>query len=107
MLVPFYVIFDPLEHLSHGVLRGFRLVNRSYHSVSVDQFSEIGLGLRLWRGIYEDYDETWLRWCDQTGRVIPTGKEKSNPDCAKAEEERQRTDKLRDQLRSLGIDPCA
>jgi Putative restriction endonuclease len=121
MQIPFYVIFDPMENLGHGVLRGFRLLDRSYQSTSVDHFPGIGLGLRLWRGVYEDYEETWLRWCDLNGEVIPTGKEKSScegvlakegpqlaeRERARAEQERQRAEKLRDQLRSLGIDPCA
>jgi Uma2 family endonuclease len=107
MQIPFYVIFDPSEHLGHGVLRGFRLLDRSYQPMSVDHFPGLGLGLRLWRGVYEDYEETWLRWCDLTGAVIPTGKEKSSHEKALAEQERQRAEKLRDQLRALGIDPSA
>ena len=119
--VPYYVIFDPEEHLRHGALRGFHLVERSYQPVSVDQFPGLGLGLRLWTGVYEDYQETWLRWCDAVGEIIPTGKERNLQASAqaqqerqraeqerqRAEQERQRAEQLREQLRALGIDPSA
>jgi Uma2 family endonuclease len=98
MRIPYYVIFDPLNHLEHGTLRGFRLVDRNYQSMSTDLFPGIGLGLRQWQGVFEDCKTMWLRWCDATGEVIPTGKEKN-------EQLSQQVDRLRDQLRSLGIDP--
>jgi TATA-box binding protein (TBP) (component of TFIID and TFIIIB) len=39
-----------------------------------------------------------LRWCDQEGKVIPTGAER-------AETEHQRAELLAQKLRELGIDP--
>ena len=43
--------------------------------VNAGWLSEVGLGVRLWRGVYEGLIETWLRWHDQAGSVIPTGAE--------------------------------
>jgi hypothetical protein len=91
--VPYYVIYDPLELLGEGVLRVFALRGRTYEPMAVQWFPEIGLGLTLWHGIYEAKQTQWLRWCDQEGRVIPTGAE--------------RAEKLAAQLRALGVEPSA
>lgn len=40
----------------------------------------------------------WLRWWDSQGNLLLTGEER-------AEQERQRADRLAEQLRSLGIEP--
>jgi len=29
----------------------------------------------LWQGEFEGHTNTWLRWCDAAGNVIPTGEE--------------------------------
>jgi Uma2 family endonuclease len=89
--VPYYVLYDPLELLRGGVLRVFALHGRTYEPMNVHWIPEVGLGLTLWRGKFEGKDTQWLRWCDQEGRVIPTGAE--------------RADKLAAQLRALGIEP--
>jgi hypothetical protein len=91
--VPYYMIYDPLELLRGGVLRVFALRGRTYEPMSVPWIPEVGLGLTLWRGNYEGKDTQWLRWCDQEGRVIPTGAE--------------RAEKLAAQLRALGVEPSA
>ncbi|MCY7321806.1 MAG: Uma2 family endonuclease, partial [Phormidesmis sp. CAN_BIN36] len=39
-----------------------------------------------------------LRWCDQEGRVIPTGAEGR-------EIEHQRAERLAERLRAMGVDP--
>jgi hypothetical protein len=58
----------------------------------------VGLGLTLWRGSFEGTDASWLRWCDQDGSIIPTGAER-------AEQERERAERLAPRLRELGVDP--
>jgi Uma2 family endonuclease len=119
--VPYYVIFDPLDQLSGGVLRLFELRRRSYEPISVAWFPEVGLGLTLWQGRYEEMEATWLRWCDQQGRVVPTGAERAEQERQRAEQERQqveqerqraeqerqRAERLAAQLRALGIAPQA
>ena len=37
----------------------------------------VGLGLRLWQGKFEGFEDTWLRWCDANGEIIPTGEERA------------------------------
>jgi Uma2 family endonuclease len=133
--VPYYVIFDPLNLLGGGVLRVFACQQGVYEPLAGAWFASVGLGIRLWPGVYEDTTDVWLRWCDRDGRVIPTGKEKSEyeaqraeqerqraeqerqraeheaqraeHEAQRAEQERQRAEQLRAQLRALGIDPTA
>jgi hypothetical protein len=73
----------------------------------------------LWQGVYEGLLQTWLRWCDRDGVVIPTGAERAAHECQRseaaeqraeaaeqrAEQERQRAERLAAQLRALDIEP--
>jgi hypothetical protein len=94
----YYVIFDPDDLLSGGVLRAFILRGRQYDAVEPQWFPEVGLGLTLWPGTYQGLEATWLRWCDRDGRVIPTGAER-------ADEYAEKIQRLAAQLRSLGVEP--
>jgi Uma2 family endonuclease len=135
MGVLYYIIYDPQEYLGQGVLRAFALREGSYEPIDCSWLPAVGLGLILWRGAYEGVEETWLRWCDQDGQVIATGRERSEQERQQAEEarrqaeeaqrqaeeaqrqteeahrqaeqERQRAERLAAQLRALGIDPSA
>ncbi len=42
----------------------------------------VGLGLRLWPGTFVGHQDTWLRWCDAGGEIVPTAEERA----AQAEE---------------------
>jgi hypothetical protein len=71
----------------------------------------VELGLRLWHGVYEDFEDDWLRWVDEEGRPVPTGKERADAAGERAEQERQRADaerqradRLAEQLRQLGVE---
>jgi hypothetical protein len=81
--VEYYVIFDPLRLLSNEILRVYRRQRNSYRRMRQTWFPEVGLGLRLWEGLYEGKWALWLRWCDREGRLIPTGAERA----ARAERE--------------------
>src|SRR5205085_5926304 len=76
--VPYYVIFDPDDFLHGGVLRVFQRQGITYQPFARPwYFTDLGLGLDLWQGRYEDVDGTWLRWCDAQGHWIPTGVERA------------------------------
>ena len=84
-------------------------------------FDDIGLGVTLWHGEYQGCEDTWLRWCDRVGAVIPTGEERAEAERARAEAERaraeteharaeaerERAERLAAKLRAAGIDPDA
>jgi hypothetical protein len=98
--IPYYIIYDPEEWLGRGVLRAFTLREGRYEAIDPGWLPELGLGVKLWQGTYEGHENSWLRWCDQQGQVIPTGAER-------AEEERRRAERLAARLRELGVDPEA
>ena len=79
----------------------------------------VQLEVVLWQGVYEGLEQTWLRWCDQEGRLILTGAERAEHEHQRAEHEHQRAEhehqraehehqraeRLAAQLRSLGVEP--
>ena len=97
--VPYYVIFDPGNFLDDDVLRIFKLDVRRYVAYHESYFPEVGLGVTLWEGSYEDSKPSlWLRWCDAQGNLILTGAER-------AAREAERAALLAAKLRELGVDP--
>ena len=105
--VTYYAIFDPKHKLSKDTLKIYRLVGGAYQPLSGNQLDGIGLGLVIWKGKYEGADGTWLRWCDPSGVVIPTGKERADTQEQRADTQEQRAERLAARLRELGIDPDA
>jgi uncharacterized protein YciI len=61
----------------------------------------------LWEGSYEDTTTTWLRWVDEEGHLVLTGKELAEREAARASREAARAERLADKLRELGVDPDA
>ena len=97
--VRYYAIYDWDRLLSDETLRAFRLEGEAYEPMREPVwFPEVGLGLRVVDGRYEDMEAAWLRWVDSRGELVPTGREL-------AEAARQRADRLAEQLRQLGIKP--
>jgi hypothetical protein len=90
--VLYYVIFDPDNLLGGGVLRAFALNQGEYEPIDPGWLPRVGLGLTLWQGTFEGCSDTWLRWCDREGRVIPTGEERAEEERRRAEEERRRAE---------------
>jgi hypothetical protein len=118
--VLYYVIYDPDNVLKGGVLRVLELHGRRYEARPDSRLPEVGLGLTFWQGEYERANELWLRWCDQEGQLIPTGRERAEQAEQRAEQERQRAEqerqraaekderlkRLEAQLRAMGIEPA-
>lgn len=107
--VPYYAVFDPLRQLQKpdemngSVLKVWALSVGRYTELPPSQvfwFETVGLGLTLWDGVFEGQQDSWLRWCRQDGRVIPTGKER-------ADQSQQKTERLAERLRQMGVDPDA
>jgi Uma2 family endonuclease len=122
IMVKYYVIFDPFQKLKKGVLRVYALERSQYKLMKKPYFfPEAGLGLKLWHGMFEGKEATWLRWCDARGKLIPTGKEKAEQEKRRATKARQQSQqekqraqaaeekakRLAAKLRKLGIDPDA
>jgi hypothetical protein len=89
--VSYYVVFDPFDLLHQGVVRAFELRGGVYEAIDPRWLPGVGLGLTLWEGAYEGLRGQWLRWCDQTGKLLLTSQE--------------RIERLSEKLRALGVDP--
>ncbi len=100
MGIQYYVIFDPLKLLSDEVLRGyeFNLPTRRYRQMKQTWFPLIGLRLKLWSGEFEGKPETWLRWCDKEGQIIPTGAELARRERQRAQQEQQRAEQAESKI---------
>ena len=100
MGVGYYVIHDPLRQVMDDELRVYRLSGGSYKR-QAPRFPELRLGLTLWDGVFEAVRSRWLRWVDEHGVLIPTGREQ----CRRAGEEHCADEELASLLRRSGIDP--
>ncbi|MFN0120064.1 MAG: Uma2 family endonuclease [Blastocatellia bacterium] len=87
----YYVVYDPTRRLGEEQLYVHELEALHYRRRADAMLPELGLGLTLWEGVFEDKTDTWLRWTDGAGRLLPTGEE--------------RAARLAARLREMGIDP--
>jgi Uma2 family endonuclease len=122
----YYAIYDPQQIVLDEPLQVYELVVGEFFPKDDTYLNKIGLGLKLWEGVFEEKHAWWLRWCDSEGNVLLTGAEKSEQERRRAdeaeqraekaeqraEEERQRAERERigrerliAQLQSLGIKP--
>jgi hypothetical protein len=103
--VLYYVIFDPRRVLSQELVRAFELRDGAYVRRDPSWLPAVQLGLTLWDGEYERQPGQWLRWREQDGSLIPTGRERAEQERQRADQEQQRAEKLAAQLRAAGIEP--
>jgi Uma2 family endonuclease len=94
----YYVIYDPLRQVMPDVLTVYRLHGSVYERQETSQFPDLKLGLTLWDGTFEGKRATWLRWTDEHGGLIPTGKERAEQAEHQLLQERQRAEQVADQL---------
>ncbi|MCS7325451.1 MAG: Uma2 family endonuclease [Thermoflexales bacterium] len=109
-----YIVYDPALQTGREPLRIYTLMQGRLRRTDETWFDEVQLGVTLWRGTYEEREDTWLRWCDRDGVLILTGVERAETERQRAEAERQRAEaeraraeRLAAKLRAAGIDPEA
>lgn len=128
MHIPYYIVYDPFAELSKEMngqaLHIYALRNGTYQKMDDFWLEGVGIGVRVWEGLYEGNRAEWLRWCDERGKVFPTGVERilevtsrADEEKSRAEAEKQRADsldtalsaerdraeRLAERLRALGI----
>lgn len=99
--VPYYVIYDPEHHLSSRRLRIFQMSGASYIEKVDSVFPEVGLSLVEWEGHFDGLTCVWLRWATLGGKLLAVGTEERD----RAEQERERAERLAEKLKSMGVDP--
>ncbi|MEH2145554.1 Uma2 family endonuclease [Nostoc sp.] len=98
---PFYGIYE----VNKASVEVYELIGGQYQLLTANErghypIHPLGVELGLWQGQYQNMELPWLRWWDSQGNLLLTGEER-------AEQERQRNERLVAQLRSLGIEPKA
>ncbi|MBW4616294.1 MAG: Uma2 family endonuclease [Desmonostoc vinosum HA7617-LM4] len=97
----FYGIYE----VKKASVEVYELVGGKYQLLAANerghyQIAPMEVELGIWQGEYQNVELPWLRWWDLQGNLLLTGDER-------AEQERQRADRLAEQLRSLGVEPEA
>jgi len=95
MRVWYYIIYDPQHFIQKEALRVYELSAKGYIPIIDNHLSQIGLKVTLWEGIYEGRMDTWLRFCDNEGNLIPTGFERAETERKKAEQAQQDAETVR------------
>ncbi len=76
--VQYYIVYDPYRILKGDDLYIYEIgFGKRYQRRSDPILPDVGLGVTVWQGIYEDGEAPWLRWCDEKGNLIATGKERA------------------------------
>ncbi|MDM8551541.1 Uma2 family endonuclease [Desulfobacterales bacterium HSG2] len=89
--VRYYIIFDPQKLIQKDALRIYELFGRQYIPKVDRGLPKAGLSVTLWKGVFEEKHNTWLRWVDHEGKLIPLGREQ-------AKTEKKRADKAEKQV---------
>ncbi|HIK03338.1 MAG TPA: Uma2 family endonuclease [Trichormus sp. M33_DOE_039] len=99
--VPTYITYDPYEPiLEVRCLQDGKYVLQPPDTNGCFWIPELELFLGIWYGERFCQTMNWLRWWDSEGNLLLWSSEK-------AEQERQRAEKLAAKLRELGVDPDA
>jgi Uma2 family endonuclease len=100
--VLYYAIYVPSRRYrrKRESLEVYRLVDGDYILQPGSQvwIPEIGLAIGRERGVYLGRSREWLYWYDATGQKLPTPEEL-------VQQERERSERLAQRLRNLGINP--
>lgn len=98
--IPFYAIYE----VKKSAVEVYELINNRYKKCQPNDrghypIPPMGVELGIWQGTYlGDQPLPWLRWWDREGNLLLTGDER-------AEQEKQRAERLAAKLRELGINP--
>ena len=125
--IAYYVVYDPENFISERPLRIFTRRGLHYAAITDAWLSEVGLGLVLWEGSYEDMTQVWLRWCNQRSELLANGqealvekerllaieseraeqeKQRAGREAQRADDAERRAAVLAAKLAALGIDPA-
>lgn len=112
----YYVVYrpNPSFRRQRQPLEIYKLGKKGYQLISHEPvwMPEIGLGLGRERGTHMGLEREWLYWYDNNGTRLLTPEEvaaaavfKAKQEAAKAEQARDKAERLAQKLKELGIDP--
>ncbi|MBC7795810.1 MAG: Uma2 family endonuclease [Pyrinomonadaceae bacterium] len=91
--IKYYAVFDPERHITDDVLQIFELIGNRYELRNDYVLPALGLRLIIWEGKFENWQERWIRWRDNSnGELLLTGEERAEIETLRADEESQRAD---------------
>jgi Uma2 family endonuclease len=77
--VPYYVVYDPYRILKGDDVYIYEIgFGKRYRRRDDPSLPGVGLAVTVWSGIFEGWEAPWLRWCDEKGDLIDTGKERAD-----------------------------
>jgi len=110
MDIKYYVIYDPdLRIFKRCKLHAYVLKKGKYVALPQKNnrlwFSDLKIGLRLYKGFYQKIYTEWLIWCNRNGKILKTGEDKAreaekllSAESKRAETESKRADKAEQEL---------
>ncbi len=104
--VTYYVVFDPFHELGETEVCVYELgFGKRLRPRKDFTLPTLGLSLTLWEGKFEGVTDKWLRWCDQDGQLILTGKEGREHAEVRASRAEEEVAQLREALEQLRSSP--
>ncbi|NET01199.1 MAG: Uma2 family endonuclease [Sphaerospermopsis sp. SIO1G1] len=102
----FYGIYE----VSKASVEVYHLIEGKYHLLSANErghypITSLGVELGIWQGEYQNMELPWLRWWDLDGNLLLHSDERAEQERLKAEQEKQKNERLIAQLRALGVEP--
>jgi Uma2 family endonuclease len=95
--IKYYVIYDPEHHIFKTNLHAYQLKSGKYVAFPWKQiqkkglwFSDLQLGMRIQKDLYQSFDTEWLVWFDHKGNVLLTGEQKARVETERANAQEQR-----------------
>lgn len=95
---PYYAILEP----ERAYLEVYRMIDGLYRPMTPNErgrypIAPLAVELGLWVGPFQNSTGTWLRWFDANGNLLLTHGER-------ADQEKERADRLAERLRAMGGD---
>jgi Uma2 family endonuclease len=100
--VPNYLVYNRYTQK----LRHFQLLNGRYQEQSLSDtnpmvwLADLGIGVGLWEGTFENTTSRWLRWCDRGGNWFLTDTEQERRAREQERRARERAEQVARQARS-------
>jgi len=83
--------------IKNGTLEFYQLQGGSYQRQVPNErghypIPELGVELGVWRGVYLNQNQPWMRWWDERGNLLLLGNERAELERQRAEQERQQAE---------------